>query len=338
MPRRQKVILNDIANRSNLTHAVYLAAKGKRSRASVQQFLLNLDQELNRLAQVILARSYLPDPLREFAIHDPKRRTIHAPSFRDRVLHHAVILQAGTQIDQTLIDDSFACRHGKGTIAAVFRAQHFSRRFPWFIKVDIAKYFHSIDHELLLYRLERRFKGAGFLELLRKIIGGFHSEMGFGRGLPIGALTSQYFANLYLNDADRWLISQSEVRGMVRYMDDIICWFDSNATARHTLAMLHEFLAEQLALRLNSSPETNRTSRGVSFCGHRIFPGTIRLTVRRKKLFQAAIQRWERSYLNGDISASLLQNGYASAFSIVKHADSLGWRRKVLEQHWVDEA
>ena len=335
MPNRQKVNLIDIAERENLAHAAFLAARGKRSRFGVQRYLRDLDTNLNELSEAILGESYTPQPLREFMIHDPKQRTIHAPGFRDRVLHHAVILRAGPQIDRTLIDDSFACRTNKGAIAAVLRAQHFTRRSAWFLKVDIAKYFHSIDHDLLLQRLSRRFKGAGFLDLLTRIVQGFHASS--GKGLPIGALTSQYFANLYLNDADRWLTARNEVCGFVRYMDDMICWFDSKAAARRTLNELEPFLAEELALTLKSGAQINQSDRGISFCGHRIYPGIIRLTARRQKLYRKACRRWERRFLSGEVSAIELQSGYASAFSITKHANAVEWRRRRLGQHCMDE-
>ena len=107
----------------------------------------------------------------------------------------AIMLRAGEQLDRTLIDDSFACRVGRGSVAAVLRAQHYSRRFAWYAKLDIAKYFHNIDQRRLLEMLERRFRGPQFMELLTRIIASFQVEE--GKGLPIGALTSQVFANLY---------------------------------------------------------------------------------------------------------------------------------------------
>ena len=335
MPSRQKISLIEIADRKNLAHAVYLAAKGKRFRFSVQQYLGHLDHHLGELSDAILSESYVPEPFRELIVHDPKRRIIHAPTFRDRVLHHALVLQIGPQIERTLVDDSFACRLGKGTIAAVLRAQHFSRRAPWFVKVDISKYFHNVDHELLIQRLTRRFKGPAFLRLIDRLIGSFQSTP--GKGLPIGALTSQYFANLYLNDADRWLVARRDVLGMVRYMDDLICWAPDKISARRIFQELQEFLDEQLKLVLKPGSQINRAEQGVTFCGLRIFPGIIRLTTRRKKRYRAACRRWERQFLQGKLSANGLQDRFASAFSMVKHANAVEWRRRRLGEHAVDE-
>jgi len=336
LPTRQHIQLIDIADRANLTEAVYLAAKGRRKRSSVTTFLANLDQNLNSLSETLMDGKYAPQPLRQFVIHDPKRRVIHAPEFRDRVVHHAIILQAGAQLDRTLIDDSFACRVGKGSVAAVLRAQHFSRRFAWYAKLDIAKYFHSIDHSRLLEMLDRRFSGQPFRELLARIVDSFQAER--GKGLPIGALTSQYFANLYLNEADRFCVAQRAVGGFVRYMDDMILWSSTKHGAIGSLARLTEFLWEHLGLRLSRPPEINRSTHGLAFCGHRIFPGIIRLSKRRQRQYLRTCLRWERRYLQGEASKGELQTGYASAYSITKLADSLQWRRRRLGQHLVDEA
>lgn len=333
MPRRNRITLLEVADRENLTRAAWQAARGKRQRRSIQQFLAALDENLNRLADEVLSGEFAPAPYRSFSIHDPKPRIIHAPAFRDRVLHHAIINVSGSQLDRTLIDDSFACRTGKGPIAAVKRAQHFTQRFDWYAKVDIQQYFHSVDHELLLERLARRIKGDEFLELLTRIVHSF--ETSHGRGLPIGALTSQYFANLYLNDADRWL--QPSVRGLVRYMDDSVCWFDDRMAARDITRSYRQFLSEHLHLTLNSDLQIHRSREGLSFCGHRIYPGIVKLTRRRQRLYVRACRRWEHLYLNGHVSAQQLQSGYASAFSLTKHANAVEWRRQRLPQHLVDE-
>jgi RNA-directed DNA polymerase len=336
MPSRKRIDLIDIADRVNLIHATYLAAKGRRGRSSIQAFLKNLDANLNSLSDAILSGSYRPEPLRCFVIQDPKQRTIHAPAFRDRVVHHAIILQAGQQIDQTLIDDSFACRMGKGSAAAVLRAQHFSRRFAWFAKLDISKYFHSIDHERLLDRLNRRFNGQGFLNMLERIVRSFQTTP--GKGLPIGSLTSQYFANLYLNDADRWISSRKQAVGYVRYMDDMIVWCRSKPDSRDMLNELQGYLSEQLALTLSKGTQINRTSHGISFCGHRVFPGIIRMTKRRQMQYRRICRRWELLFLKGRASAIDLQKGYACAYSVSKLANAVAWRRRRLGQHLMDEA
>lgn len=331
-----RVSLDQIADRKNLAHAVYLASRGKRSHANVRHFLSSCDENLNGLAREIADSSYLPSPYREFVIHEPKRRTIHAPVFRDRVLHHAIVLITGEHLDRTLIDDSFACRVGKGSLAAVHRARSFCQRHPWYAKVDVLQYFHSVDHNVLIDAFSRRFKGERFLNLIERIVRSF--EASNGKGLPIGALTSQYFANLYLNLSDRWLSAQQEVRGIVRYMDDTICWSNDKTSAKAIVVRLEEFLREQLQLELSPRTQLNRSSHGLPFCGHLIFPGIVKLNKRRKRLYVSACMKSEREYVDGKISAIELQAAYASAYAISKHANSLEWRKRRLKQHLLTEA
>lgn len=336
MPRRFRIDLSDIANRDNLVHAAVLAQHGKKGRSEVQHFFDHLEEHISDIAKSIRAEEYEPQPLRERIIHDPKRRVIHAPSFRDRVVHHAVMRIADPWMDQGLVDDCFACRPGKGATAAVRRAQHFCQRFPWYLKADVSAYFHSIDHSILLGILHRRFKGAGFLRLLTRIVQSFSTIP--GRGLPIGALTSQHFANLYLNVADRWILNQEAARGYVRYMDDMVIWSASAEEAILLRDGLKRVIREQLALTLKNDCPINTAKHGLTFCGHRIYPGIIRLNQRREQRYRAICNRWEHAFLCGLVSAEELQRRYASAASLTKHADTVIWRRRRLWQHLVDDA
>lgn len=341
MPRRRRIRLEDIADTHNLYAAAWLASRGKRNRRRVRQFLQSLDSRIFDLQKSILNGHIRLDEFKAFCIRDPKLRTIHAPSFRLRILYQAVIRQCGPNLEKALINDSFACVPGRGPLQAVKRVQHFARRSRWFLKLDMEKYFHSIDHELLFARLSRRFKGAEFLEFLQRLLSGFQSDLSTTErhcGLPIGALTSQYFANLYLNDADRWLQAQPECRGLVRYMDDTVCWFDTRDEAKRIRLRVEEFLADQLHLRIGSRTELNRTDQGITFCGHRIFPGIIRLSARRERLYQQHCRRWEGRFLRHEINERQLQQAYASAWSLVKHADSTEWlKRRQGKLHLVDE-
>jgi retron-type reverse transcriptase len=201
--KRAGNLLERITERENLRLAFYRAMAGKRDRADVREFAAHLEGNLQRVADR-LTRSGKASILRsasgaffgytQFTIHDPKERLITAPSFADRVLHHAVLNVCEPVFERYLIDDTFACRRGKGRVAALQRAVHFSAQNAVALKFDIRKYFDSISHEVLLTRLERRFKDRRLLDLFRQIVGGYHTRAGCG--LPIGALTSQHFANL----------------------------------------------------------------------------------------------------------------------------------------------
>lgn len=164
--KRTRIDLQEIAAWPNLAEAAYKAAKGKRNRQEVVKFFARFDASLAQLSADILAGKMPKGIFRAFTIHDPKKRTIHAACFTDRVFHHALINLVGPILDRGLTPATFACRVGKGQHAAASRVQHHLRRYPWYVKIDIQSYFHTIDHQLLLALLARRFKGEAFLAII----------------------------------------------------------------------------------------------------------------------------------------------------------------------------
>ncbi|MCP4389823.1 MAG: RNA-dependent DNA polymerase [Gammaproteobacteria bacterium] len=328
--KRSAVSIRDVADWHNLGAAFRRAAIGKGQRDEVRLFRADLDGELARLHGEILDGTVEVGRMRCFRIRDPKPRTIHAPCFRERVLHHALIAHVGPVLDRALMDDTFACRPGKGALAAVKRAQVHARRFPWYAKIDIRAYFASIDHETLLALLERRFKDGGLLHLLRRIIDAHHTEL--GKGLPIGALTSQNFANYYLSGLDRLLLEDSSVRGLVRYMDDLVWWGDDRTAVRAALDKARVFTKARLSLDIKTPVQIGRSSNGLSFCGYRILPGRLLLSRRRKRRYAEFRQKWEGAFAAGLVDAQTLQAGFDSARAITAHADAAAWRREQLHR------
>jgi len=328
--KRSPVGLDAVADWHNLAAAFHRAARGKRSRPEVQRFAANLERELARLCREILAGTVAVGRGRRFRIHDPKPRLIHAPCFRERVLHHALMANVGPVLDRTLVDDTYACRVGKGALAVVQRAQHHARRWSWWAKIDIRAYFANIDHRILKDLLARRFKAPSLLRLMDRIIDAGADTP--GKGLPIGALTSQQFANFYLAGLDRHLLEYCHVRGYVRYMDDIVWWGESRAAVRAALAEARIYATEHLALEVKEPTQIGRSAQGLSFCGYRILPGCLRLSRRRKDRYSACRRHWEDAYAAGLIDARTLQAGYAGARAITLHADAIAWRREQLRR------
>jgi len=212
----------------------------------------------------------------QFVIHDPKERVITAPCFPERVAHHAILAVCGPVLDRWLIPDTFACRAGKGRVAAVARTAEFARRFPYFLKLDIRKYFDSIPHERLLTRLARRIKDRRALDLFARVVGSFRGEL--GRGLPIGSLTSQHLANFYLGWFDREVKEQWRVPGYVRYMDDMGLLSTDRDELRRAEGKAAVWLREELGLEVKPTPYRNRTAAGMDFLGCRVFPDHVTLT------------------------------------------------------------
>mgnify|MGYP002378202041 CR=1 FL=1 len=258
----------------------------------------------------------------------PRASKSTAPCFRDRVMHHALMAHMGPVLERSLVADTFACRVGKGTLAAVLRAQHHLRRHPWWVKVDMRAYFASIDHGILRDLLARRFKHPQLHALCARVLAA--TPDGLGRGLPIGALTSQHFANVYLDALDRHLLEHLKVRGMVRYMDDVLWWCESQTTARVTLEEVRGFLWRVRRLALKPDVRIGQSAQGVTFLGFRVLPGQLRMALRRRRRYTAARRRWEQRYAAGAVDARVLQAGYDAALAITAHADAVAWRRAEL--------
>ena len=330
--KRSSVSLAEVADCNTLSYAFWRAARGKRDRLEVKRFEANLDQQLSSLSHDILHETLNLGTFNSFRVYDPKPREINAPAFRERVLHHALMYHIGPVLERTAVFDSYACRKNKGAVRAVKRAQHHLRRFPWYVQIDIARYFDSIDHEILKMLLARKLKNRGLLRLCSRIIDSYHVQPGCG--LPIGALTSQNFANYFLTGLDRFLLETCKVSGFVRYMDDVVWWCTDKQQARDTIDMVCIFLFQNLALEIKKDARIQHSRNGLPFCGFRVLPGVIRLSRRRKKRYQKARTQWENAFQQGWIDECKLQLGYAAAFSVTVHADAASFRRGVHAQNF----
>ncbi|MFN6024375.1 MAG: reverse transcriptase domain-containing protein, partial [Planctomyces sp.] len=311
------------ADWDNLASAAWRASAGKRGRYEVRSFLANLLPNLSELRRDILDGTVSIGQGRAFWIRDPKPRLITAACFRERVLQHALMWHVGPLLERALVADTFACLTGRGTGAAVRRTQEHVRRFPWYAKMDVRKYFASIDHDVLRKLLRRRLKGAGMLELVDRIIDAYGD--GNGRGLPIGALTSQWFANYYLGPLDRFLLERRRVAGMVRYMDDFVFWGATRDEVRSCADGVDEFLNQTLNLKSRPPTLINRSSHGVTVCGYRVFPGTIQLSRTRRDRFAQALMHWESEWLSERISSLELQRRIDATLGMTVDADARNW-------------
>ncbi len=329
--KRAGNLFDRIADRDNLRLAFSRASHGKRSRPNVRTFAENLEENLLRLQIGLRNESLLLGRHRQFVIHDPKERIITAPCFEERVLHHAVMNVCESVFEQFLIDDTFACRRGKGQIAALARAQSFARRFPAFLKLDIRKYFDSIPHANLLDRLVRRFKDRKLLDLFDRLVRGFRPDV--GRGLPIGSLLSQHFANFYLGWLDRFVKEQLRVPGYVRYMDDMALWTDSTTSLQAVQAKVAAFLWDHLGLKLKAHPYVNHTTHGMEFLGARVFPTHMVLNRRSRVRFQHRLRALEAQYRAGNISERELQDRATALVAFTRTSGLATWRfrRAVLQ-------
>ncbi len=329
--KRHGGLFERVATFENLLLAARKAAMGKRDRPAVAHFEFHLERELIALQAELIRGGYAPGAFFNFEIRDPKRRAICAAPFRDRVLHHGLCNILEPFFERRLIHDTYACRPGKGAHAAIERAQRFARRYRYFLKCDVRKYFQSIDHAVLKALMARLFKDAPLLDLLERIIAHGPPGAGPGKGLPIGNLTSQHFANLYLGELDHHLKDHRGVKGYLRYMDDLLLFADDKPTLHLWLGRVRGFLRDRLALELKErvtllAPVTE----GLPFLGFHIYPGLIRLDRRGLRRFRRRLRAREKAYRKGEIGIDDLAGAAASLFAHAAHADSLTLRRRMV--------
>lgn len=322
--KRSGDLWQKIVDRDNLRLAVTKALRGKRHRPDARKFVSHLEDNLQRMADELEAESVVLGRHVQFVIHDPKERLITAPCFEERVVHHAMINVCEPLFERWLIDDSFACRRGKGREAAIRRAAGFAKQRVCFLKLDVRRYFDSISHERLLSQLSRRIKDRRVLQLFTRIVHGFRGPI--GRGLPIGSLTSQHLANCYLGQFDRFVKETLRIRGYVRYMDDMAIWRDSTFELREILRRCSDFLEAELALSLKEPSPINHTVHGMDFLGCRIFATHVTLNRRSRQRFRRSVKAVERLFRAGRISAQTMQKRQTALTAFALSAGAASWR------------
>ena len=255
--------------------------------------------------------------LQTFLVHDPKQRLISVAPFADRAVHHALIDVIAPVVERGMDPDSFACRVGKGTDAAQDRAQALCRRNPWCLKTDIRSFFASIDHETVMAQVRRLFKDRRLLELIERIV---RSGNDTGCGLPIGSLTSQWLANLYLTPLDRFLRALPVCRGLVRYMDDVVVFGRDRNALKALRPALEEFVGKRLHLAIKRDATqvwpTAPGSVGVPFLGFRITAAGRRFRRDNLRRGLSRLAAREREYRRGRLTMADLA---ASATSTLSH-------------------
>ncbi len=308
-------LFDKIVCMENLHTALKQAAKGKKKRRQVSDFLENQKAELLSIQNDISNLSYCPGNYNQFKIMDPKPRLISCAPFRDRVVHHAVCNIISPLLEKQFISCSYACRKSMGMHKAVLKAQSYSLRYKYFFKTDISRFYDSIDHIVLKKMLLNKFRETELKKLLETIIEHPVPGQKNGRGLPIGNLTSQWFANYYLDKLDHYLKEQKQCNGYVRYMDDFVVWSNSKNSLFELWADIRLFLLDELKLNLKLSGSfVKPVTEGTHFLGMLVYPGCIRMQRKRLKRSRNLLKQQEAQYQQGNIS---IQELFASATAII---------------------
>ena len=325
--KRAGRLIQQITEPDNLRLAFWKAQRGKSYARAVQNYRQHLEQELLLLRAEMLSGEVKVGDYHFFTIYDPKEREICALAFREQVLHHALMNICHFFFERKQIFDSYASRKGKGTDAALKRARLYNRKYDFYLKLDIRKFFGSIHHEVLKVQLERLFKDQLLLDIFFKIIGSHNSEE--ERGLPIGNLTSQYFANHYLSGLDHYIKEQLGCKAYVRYMDDMVLWGNDKRALMTMGEFIKAYLAKELSLELKTR-FLNKTGKGLPFLGYLIFKHHIHLSQRSKKRFIQKTQRLQVNYWSGTLDEAACQRKVLPLLAFTLRADTKKFRKNVL--------
>lgn len=343
--KRYSGIYEQIYDYENLYEAYLAARRNKTQRSEVLAFTRNLEENLIELQNELIWHTYHVGRYREFYVTDPKKRLIMALPFRDRVVQWAIYRQISYLLDKRYIPTSYACRIGGGTQRAVHQLQQYIRHTPgevYVLKLDVSKYFYRIDHGVLLGILHRIFKDKELLELLRRIIddeqdGGLFGidiktgEREAGVGMPIGNLTSQMFANLYLNEADQYTKHALKAKKYIRYMDDMVIVSNDKAYLRNCWQAMDDFLASHLKLRLNRKSTILKASSGIDFCGHRVWRNHIKLRKKAALKMKHRLRWLKRAYARGEVDLQTVTASLTSYLGLLSHCDSYELRKSILK-------
>jgi hypothetical protein len=326
--KRVNGLFEQITGYTNIRLAFLQAIRGIRSSPGVIHFCRNAGANLAALREKLIALDCGWGGYRSFLITDPKLRVISTAPVEQRILHHAIINPLESLFERPMICHSYACRKGKGTHAAVRYAFKQCRARPYYLKLDIRGYFDSIDHGVLKTQLRRLIKDIRVIALLDGIIDSY--ETAPGRGVPIGNLTSQYFANLYLAGLDHFVLEKLRPAAYCRYMDDFALWAPSRAALQGMYAAISASVSGELRLALKP-PVFGDTGAGLPFLGFLIKRGGIYLPQKSRRRVIERMAEIEASLQGGAITEAKAAERALSVFAAVSLARTNGLRKRVCE-------
>ncbi len=346
--KTHKKLYEKLFSENNLVKAFKKARKGKSKKDYVVNFELNLNKNLKILQEQLINKNYYPSRLKKFIIRDPKTRTIHSSIFRDRIIHHSIVNVLNPIYEKIFIYDSFASRKNKGTHLAVKRFEYFMNKVScngkkinkpfnnnsikgYVLKADIKHYFDTIDHEILIGILRKKIKDENLIELIRIVLHNFKGKEK-GKGLPLGNYTSQFFANVYLNNLDYFVKNKLKVKYYIRYVDDFVI-LDKDKDKLEEYKIKIEKYLKNLRLELHQEKsEIHALRNGVRFLGYKIFYHYKLLRKRNVKYFRKKFNKKLELYRKGLIEKEELENllngwnGYskfANTYNFNKEFESL---------------
>jgi retron-type reverse transcriptase len=341
-------LYKEICSMNNLANAWKEARKGKTKRFYAVEFELNLRENLLQLRKELLALTYNPKPLVTFILRDPKTRKISKSAFRDRIVHHAIVKVIEPIFEKMFIYDSCANRINKGNLFALQRFDKFKRKvsengdclknkfndknfvFGYCFKADIRHYFQEINHKILLEIIKRKISDTKTLELIGKILKNGQGKE--GSSMPLGNLTSQFFANVYLNELDYFVKHELKAKYYIRYVDDFVILHESKLQLKIWKVQISDFL--KCILKLELHPDKSQIiplSRGIDFVGFRNFYHFRLLRKRNIKKVRQKIKQFDEETLTKEKLKESLNGWRAYA----KWANSYNLRRNLFVNNYL---
>lgn len=325
MPKRINNIYDEALTFSKIRAAYYRTAKRKKKTKDVIEFEMKLEDNVIQIYRDLKNETYKPGKYKEFKVYEPKERTIRCLPFYDRVIQQLYVHEyIMPYMLKKFISTSYACIPGKGVHTCVAKVQQFMRQAtkkwdkPYFVKYDISKFFYSIDKKILYNILKKYYKDKKFLKLSRKFIGlpetedslknminnesslGMKDEVGEGptieKGIPIGNYTSQYFANIYMNELDKYIKEKLRIQYYVRYMDDGLLMVENKKMAKEILEKIETYVNKELNMELNKKSGYFPVKQGCLFCGYRIYLNHKLIKRNNINRMKKRIKKWNKQW------------------------------------------
>lgn len=335
----------------NLHDAYLEAIKGKRYRHDVLKFTANLEENLIQIQNELIHNQYEVGRYREFYVYEPKKRLVMALPFRDRVVQWAIYRQLNPIFDKTYIRHSYACRVGMGTHDAAKNLHNWLRivskkQEKWYyLKLDISKYFYRVDHKRLINIVAKKIKDKRVLRLLWTIIKSESTKFGLptaasltetdvrldDRGMPIGNLTSQMFANIYLNELDQFVKNELKIHYFTRYMDDFIILHEDKKYLHQVKNEIERFLNEELRLDLNNKTAIRPITLGVEFVGFKIWNTHIKIKKQTSQKIKKNLKRVQKQYNAGNMTLDKVRSTLFSYLGMLQHCNSHRLKTKIMQ-------
>ncbi|CCJ32906.1 reverse transcriptase/maturase family protein [Caloramator australicus] len=348
--KRYNNLYEKIYDFENLYEAYKEARRCKRYREEVLKFSSNLEENLIQIQNELIWKMYKVGRYREFYVYEPKKRLIMALPFKDRVVQWAIYRVLNPIYNKTFIEHSYACRIGKGTHKAAQKLQYWLRKVSrkpgkwYYLKLDISKYFYRIDHEVLTKILRRKIKDKNLIWLLELIIKSEDTKFGLplngepgeserigGKGIPIGNLTSQLFANIYLNELDQFVKHVLKVKYYMRYMDDVIVLSNNKKHLHYLKAEIENYLNNELKLHLNNKTAIRPITLGIEFVGYKLWPTHVKLKKKTSLKIKRRLKYLKKAFKRKGISFSIINSTVQSYMGLLKHCNSYGLRKKIFD-------